>query len=108
MVVENEFVQLLKKFDITISKIPWKYVTPVYYDIKVILNEIFSKHINIHSMKEQDVIRIVELIQRHRINEYVKIMILSRWIVDLDNIDTYTGNKVRRYIVEDHVFKIVR
>jgi hypothetical protein len=104
----NEFIGFLKQFEMEILNMPYSYVDPCKENIAVRLDHIFDKYIDIENTSKPQMNHIMELISQYGIHNRVKNLIMSVWIYQLRKSETTNNYMVKKALVEDHLFKLIR
>lgn len=101
-----EFINLLKVFEKDVDRIPWKLLTTEYYPVSEHLQKIFTMYINIYTMSDADIERVLNFVSSHTRNDQVRNLILYKLIWKLRSSDTYTHQVVGQNLLNKHVFKL--
>lgn len=100
-----EFINLLKVFENDVGRIPWKLLTTEYYPVSEHLQKIFTMYINIYTMSDADIERVLNFVSNHTRNDQVRNLILYKLIWKLRSSDTYTHQAVGQKLLNKHVFR---
>jgi hypothetical protein len=101
-----EFVNLLKVFENDVSKIHWKLLTTEYYPVSDHLEKIFTIYVNIYTMSDAEVEKMLDFVSMHTQNEQVRKLILYKLIWKLRRSETYSHQSIGQTLLNKHLFDI--